>query len=239
MAGLTVSINQIAVLRENGKSGEPNPASAAILAELAGADGIACHLREDRRHVQELDVRLLRNMVQGKLILKMAATSEMVGIALDIRPDAVILVPEDNETIDAVEGLDLIVQTKAISETIGALQNNGITAGVFIDPEPEQIKLAHQNGAETIELHTGTFCEAIGKDQRNRAFSKIMDAVKLAKRLKVKISVGSGFDYNTIKAFRGLSEIDEFTIGHSIVSRAVLVGMDRAVREMKKLIDSL
>jgi len=239
MAGLAVIIDHIATLREARKVTYPDPVAAAVLAELAGADGIVCHLREDRRHIQDRDVRLLRKVVQSKLILEMAATSEMVGIALDVRPDLVTLVPENREEITTEGGLDLVVQNKSIAETIGALQNNGIPVSIFIDPEPEQIKVAHQAGTDLIEIHTGVFCEATGKDQREQAFARIVDAAKLAKKLKLGVNAGHGLCYNTIKDFRGLSEIDEYSIGHSIVSRAALVGMDRAVREMKTLINGL
>ena len=239
MAGLAVNIDHIATLREARKVTYPDPVAAAVLAELAGADGIVCHLREDRRHIQDRDVRLLRKVVQSKLILEMAATSEMVGIALDVRPDLVTLVPENREEITTEGGLDLVVQNKSIAETIGALQNNGIPVSIFIDPEPEQIKVAHQAGTDLIEIHTGVFCEATGKDQREQAFARIVDAAKLAKKLKLGVNAGHGLCYNTIKDFRGLSEIDEYSIGHSIVSRAALVGMDRAVREMKTLINGL
>ena len=238
MAGLAVNIDHIATLREARKAGYPDPVAAAILAELAGADGIVCHLREDRRHIQDRDLRLLRKTVQSKLILEMAATSEMVGIALDVRPDLVTLVPESREEVTTEGGLDLM-QNKSITETIGALQNNGIPVSIFIDPEPEQIKAAHQAGADMIEIHTGVFCEATGASQRKLAFTKIMDAAKLAKKLKTGVNAGHGLCYTTIKAFKGLSEIDEFSIGHSIVSRAALVGMDRAVGEMRALIDNL
>jgi pyridoxine 5-phosphate synthase len=239
MAGLAVNIDHIATLREARKATYPDPVAAAVVAELAGVDGIVCHLREDRRHVQDRDVRLLRTIVQTKLILEMAATSEMVGIALDVRPDLVTLVPESREEITTEGGLDLIVQNKSIAETIGALQNNGIPVSIFIDPEPEQIKAAHQAGADMIEIHTGVFCDTIAGDQRQQAFAKIVDAAKLAKKLKLGVNAGHGLCYNTIKAFKGLSEIDEYSIGHSIVSRAALVGMDRAVREMRTLIENL
>jgi pyridoxine 5-phosphate synthase len=239
MAGLAVNIDHIATLREARKVNYPDPVAAAVLVELAGADGIVCHLREDRRHIQDRDVRLLRKVVQSKLILEMAATSEMVGIALDVRPDLVTLVPESREEITTEGGLDLIVQNKSMAETIGALQNNGIPVSIFIDPEPEQIKVAHQAGADMIEIHTGVFCEAIGNAQREQAFAKIVDAAKLAKKLKLGVNAGHGLCYSTIKAFKGLSEIDEYSIGHSIVSRAALVGMDGAVREMKRLINTL
>jgi pyridoxine 5-phosphate synthase len=239
MAGLAVNIDHIATLREARKVNYPDPVAAAVLVELAGADGVVCHLREDRRHIQDRDVRLLRKVVQSKLILEMAATSEMVGIALDVRPDLVTLVPESREEITTEGGLDLIVQSKSITETIGALQNNGIPVSIFIDPEPEQIKVAHQAGANMIEIHTGVFCEATGNAKREQALAKIVDAAKLAKKLKLGVNAGHGLCYNTIKAFKRLSEIDEYSIGHSIVSRAALVGMDRAVREMKALINTL
>lgn len=239
MAGLAVNIDHIATLREARQVNYPDPVAAAVLAELAGADGIVCHLREDRRHIQDRDVRLLRKVVQTKLILEMAATSEMVGIALDVRPELVTLVPENREEITTEGGLDLMVHNKPIGETIGALQNNGIPVSIFIDPEPEQIKLAHQFGANMIEIHTGTFCEATGDTHRKQAYAKIVNAAKLAKKLKLGVNAGHGLCYNTIKAFKGLSEIDEYSIGHSIVARAALVGMDRAVREMRNLIKDL
>lgn len=239
MAGLAVNIDHIATLREARKVNYPDPVAAAVLAELAGADGIVCHLREDRRHIQDRDVRMLRKMVQTKLILEMAATSEMVGIALDIRPELVTLVPESREEITTEGGLDLIVHGKSMGETIGALQNNGIPVSIFIDPEPEQVKLAHQLGANLIEIHTGVFCEATGAPARRQAYDKIVDAAKLAKKLRLGVNAGHGLCYTTIKTFKGLVEIDEYSIGHSIIARAALVGMDRAVREMQNLIKSL
>jgi pyridoxine 5-phosphate synthase len=239
MAGLAVNIDHIATLREARKVNYPDPVAAAVLAELAGADGIVCHLREDRRHIQDRDVRMLRKMVQTKLILEMAATSEMVGIALDVRPELVTLVPESREEITTEGGLDLIVHGKSMAETIGALQNNGIPVSIFIDPQPDQVKLAHQLAANLVEIHTGVFCDAMGRTQRRQAFDKIVDAAKLAKKLKLGVNAGHGLCYTTIKAFKGLAEIDEYSIGHSIVSRAALVGMDRAVREMRDLVQTL
>ena len=151
----------------------------------------------------------------------------------------VTLVPESRKELTTEGGLDLIVHNKSIGETIGALQNNGIPVSIFTDPEPEQIKLAHQDGANMVELHTGVFCEATSNAKRKQAYAKIVDAAKLAKKLKLGVNAGHGLCYNTIKAFNGLSEIDGYSIGHSIVSRAALVGMDRAVREMRDLINAL
>jgi pyridoxine 5-phosphate synthase len=239
MARFAVNIDHVATLREACKGNDPDPVAAAVIAELAGVDGIVCHLREDRRHIQDRDVRLLRKTVRTRLILEMVATSEMVGIALDVRPETVTLVPESRDTITTEGGLDLIVHNKALEETIGALQNNGIPVSVFIDPEPEQVKLAHQAGANGIQVHTGPFCEATSSSKRRQAFAKIVDAVKLAKKLKLAVSAGRRLGYTSIKSFAGLPEIDLFCIGHSIISRAVLVGLDRAVRDMRGLIDGV
>lgn len=239
MAGLAVNVDHIATLREARKAAYPDPVAAAILAETAGADGIVVHLREDRRHIQDRDVRLLRNVVQTKLILEMASTAEMVGIALDIKPDVVTLVPEKREELTTEGGLDLVVHKDSIVETVETLQNSGIPVSIFIDPDPEQIRLAHRINAAMVEIHTGTFCEAETTAQRSRAFGHILDAVKFARKLKLGIHAGHGLCYSTIKSFRGLNEIDEFSIGHSIVARAALVGMERAVRDMVALVKDL
>ncbi len=239
MAGLAVNVDHIATLRQLRGVSYPDPVAAAVLAELAGADGIVVHLRRDRRHIQDRDARILRRVVQTKLILEMASTTEMLGIALDIKPDLVTLVPERREEVTTEGGLDLVVHKSAVTETIRTLQNSGIPVSIFIDPEPEQLKLAHQANANLIEIHTGTFCDATTSKKKNQAFSKIVDAIKLSHKLRLGVNVGHGICYNTIKAFKGLKEIDEFSIGHSIVSRAALVGMERAVREMLALIKEL
>ena len=239
MAGLAVNVDHIATLRQLRGGSYPDPVAAAVLAELAGADGIVVHLRGDRRHIQDRDVRILRRVVQTKLILEMASTTEMLGIALDIKPDLVTLVPERREEITTEGGLDLVVHKTAVTETIGMLQNSGIPVSIFIDPKPEQLKLAHQANANMVEIHTGTFCDATTSKKKKQAFSKIVDAIKLSYKLRLGVNVGHGICYNTIKAFKGLKEIDEFSIGHSIVSRAALVGMERAVREMLALVKEL
>lgn len=239
MAGLAVNVDHIATLRQLRGVSYPDPVAAAVLAELAGADGIVVHLRRDRRHIQDRDVRILRKVVQTKLILEMATTTEMLGIALDIKPNLVTLVPERREEITTEGGLDLVVHKTAVTETVRTLQNSGIPVSIFIDPEPEQLKLAHQSKANLVEIHTGTFCDATTSKKKKQAFSKIVDAIKLSHKLKLGINVGHGICYNTIKAFKGLKEIDEFSIGHSIVSRASLVGMERAVKEMAALIKEL
>lgn len=170
MAGLAVNVDHVATLREARKVSYPEPVAAAVLAELAGADGIVVHLRKDRRHIQDRDVRILRKVVQTKLILEMASTSEMVGIALDIKPDLVTLVPEKKEELTTEGGLDLFVHKNSVAETVGMLQNNGIPVSIFIDPEPEQIKVAHKINASTVEIHTGTFCDATTPKKKGSSF---------------------------------------------------------------------
>ena len=236
MAGLAVKIDQVAVLRNACNSRSPDPVTAATMAELAGADGIIVHLRLDRKHINDRDVRILRNVVQTKLILEMASTSEMVGVALDIKPDLVTLVPEKREEFTVDGGLDLIVHRADVSDTVAALQNSGIPVGLLVDPEPEQIKLVHKIGASLVEIRSATYCDAKTAQKRHQAFLNIIDAVKLAHKLKFSVKVGRGLCYKTVKVFKNIDEIDEFSIGHSIISRAVLVGMQAAVADMRKLI---
>jgi len=240
MAGLAVNVDHVATLRQaRGTTSYPDPVAAALLAETAGADGIVVHLREDRRHIQDRDVRILRNTVQTKLILEMASTAEMVGIALDVKPDVVTLVPEKRQELTTEGGLDLIVHKDTIAETVETLQNSGIPVSIFIDPDPEQIRLAHRINATIVEIHTGAFCEAETPAKQAQAFGNIVDAVKFARKLKLGIHAGHGICYKTVKAFAAIPEIDEFSIGHSIVSRAALVGMETAVRDMAALIRGL
>lgn len=239
MAGLAVQLNRVAALRESRKSTFPDPVAAAVMAELAGVDGIAVHLREDRQDIQDRDVRILRQTIQSKLILEMASTTEMVGMALDIKPDHVTLVPEKRVEFSAGGGLDLVVYKEEIREIVDTLQNSGIPVGILIDPDPEQLKQAHRTNAKIVELHTGAYCDAKTTKTRHQEFLKIMDAVKLAQKLTLNIKAGHGLCYKTIKAFKGLSEIDEFSIGHSLISRAVMTGMERAVKEMLDLIRAL
>ncbi|MFH2058815.1 MAG: pyridoxine 5'-phosphate synthase [Pseudomonadota bacterium] len=239
MAQLAVNVDHVATLRNARGVNFPEPAAAAIAAETAGADGIVVHLREDRRHINERDVRLIRNIVQSKLILEMAATNEMLGIAMDIKPDTVTLVPEKREELTTEGGLDLITHESHIREAVSTLKNAGIAVCIFIDPDLNQIKIAHKIDADMIEIHTGAFCDAGSEAQKSLEFSRIIDAVKIGAKLKLGVNAGHGICYNTIKAFKGLNEISEFSIGHSIVSRAILTGMEQAVRDMKELISRL
>ncbi len=239
MARLAVNVDHIATLRQARGTQYPDPVAAAVLAELAGADGIVVHLREDRRHIQDRDVYLLRKTVTTKLILEMAATEKMIGIAKEVRPDLVTLVPEKREELTTEGGLDVITHHRNVASAIEALHGASIPVSLFLDPEAEMIKTAGKINADMIEIHTGTYCDAIDLRERDAAFADIIAAAKTAHSLNLGVNAGHGLDYQSIKRFAGLTEIDEFSIGHSIISRAALVGMDAAVREMARLIREL
>ncbi len=239
MAGLAVNVDHIATLRQARGTDYPDPVAAAVLAELAGADGIVAHLRGDRRHIQDRDVKLLRQIVKTRLILEMAATKEMLHIASEVLPDLVTLVPETREEITTEGGLDIIAHERTVKSAITELHAAGIAVSLFIDADTSQVKKAAHIGADMIEIHTGAFCDAKGGEEKDRAFAEIIEAAKTAAGLNLKVNAGHGLNYDSIKKFKGLKEIDEFSIGHSIVSRAALVGMERAVREMAELIRGL
>ena len=236
MAGLAVNVDHVATLREARRINIPDPVTAAAIVELAGADGVVVHLREDRRHIQDRDLQLLRKTIQTKLILEMAATPDMIDIALEIKPDLVTLVPEKREELTTEGGLDLHVHKDSVSNAVQALQKEGLPVSIFVDSDLHQIKLSRRIDANFVELHTGTFCDAETPKERSEAFEKIVNSAKLARKLKLGVNAGHGLGYQTIKWFKGLSVIDEFSIGHSIIARAVFVGLDRAVREMIALI---
>ncbi len=239
MPGLAVNVDHVATLREARKINIPDPVTAAAMVELAGADGVVVHLREDRRHIQDRDVRLIRETITTKLILEMAASSEMIAIALEIKPNLVTLVPEKREELTTEGGLDLHLHKNVVSDAVQTLHKGGIPVSIFVDPDLDQIKLAHRIVANCVEIHTGTFCDAETPRKRSEAFEKIVNSVKLAQKLNLGVNAGHGLGYQTIKAFKGLSGIDEFSIGHSIIARAVFVGIDRAVSEMIALIKEL
>ncbi len=239
MAGLAVNVDHVATLRQARGADYPEPIAAACLAELGGADGIVVHLREDRRHIHDRDVHLLRQIVQTKLILEMAATDEMLGIAQKIKPDLVTLVPEKREELTTEGGLDVITHSASVARAIDTLQASDIPVSIFIDPDENQIQKAKEIKADMIEIHTGIFCDAESIRQRELAFDNIVKSAKMAHGLGLGVNAGHGLNYTSIKAFKGLMEIDEFSIGHSIVARAVMVGMQAAVREMATLIKEL
>ncbi len=239
MAGLAVNVDHVATLRQARKIKYPDPVAAAVLVELAGADGIVVHLREDRRHIQDRDVRIIRDIVQTKMIFEMGATDEMIGIALDISPELVTLVPEKREELTTEGGLDLLSNADTVSSAVATLKNADIKVAIFIDPDVDQIKRAKDINADMVEIHTGAFCDAPTHQDQKAAFEKVVDAANFAHSLNMEVNAGHGLGYDTINFFKGLSVIDEFSIGHSIISRSIFVGIERAVKEMAALVKSL
>jgi len=233
---LGVNVDHVATVRQARGVSEPDPVTAAALAELAGAHGITVHLREDRRHIQDRDVRLLRQTVQSRLNLEMAATDEMVGIALDILPDSATLVPEKREELTTEGGLDVCLHRNLIKKQTGLLRQAGISVSLFIDPDIEQVKAAHRAGADFVEIHTGSYCEARTESLRRQELEKIENALRAGRKLGLGVNAGHGLNYQNVPPVAAMSGFHEFNIGHSIVSRAVLVGMERAVREMLALL---
>ncbi len=239
MPSLTIVLDYVAGLRQLMRTHSPDPVAAATLAQLAGADGIAVHLREDREYIQERDLRLLRQTVSSKLILQTAPTSEMMGFALDVKPERVVLVPPIEEESPMNNGLDLIVHGKNLVETVDTLQSNGISVGICIPAEPEQSKLAHQVRADWIHIHAGRLSSASSPESQSRELDRIIDTVKMGQKLRLRISIGHGLDDRLIKLFSGVSEIDEFSMGRSLIAKSLLKGMERAVSDTIALIRTL
>ena len=236
MVTLGVNVDHVATIRQARGINEPDPVTAAALAELAGAECITVHLREDRRHIQDRDVELLRKTVKTRLNLEMAATEEMIGIALKVLPDSVTLVPEKREELTTEGGLDVVQLRAGLKEQISTLRQGGILVSLFIDPDLDQIKAAHRVGADAIELHTGSYCEVSEGTERKAELAKLEMAVRAGRKLGLQVNAGHGLNYVNVRDVVALDGIQELNIGHSIVSRAVLVGMDRAVREMVALL---
>jgi pyridoxine 5-phosphate synthase len=236
VARLGVNIDHVATLRQARGGAEPDPVAAAAIAELAGADGITIHLREDRRHIQDRDLEILRRTVKTRLNLEMAATDEMVAIALAIKPEQCTLVPEKRAELTTEGGLDVRIHQEALKVQIEKLQKGGIIVSLFIDPDPDQIKAANKAEADYIEIHTGAYSEARTWKEEELELIKIENAVKLAKKLDLGVNAGHGLNYTNVKRVAAIGGIEEFNIGHSIMSRAILVGLDRAVRDMSELV---
>ena len=236
MARLGVNIDHVATVRQARGVQYPDPVAAAVIVELAGADGIVCHLREDRRHIQDRDLRLLRETVQTQLNLEMAATEEMIRIALNTKPDIVTLVPERREELTTEGGLDVLKNHRALKKSIQRLQRGGISVSLFVDPNKEQVRAAEEVGANAIEIHTGHYCDARTQALQDEELKRILDAVAEASHRNLRIAAGHGLNYVNVKRIAEIKEIEELNIGHSIIARAVLVGLDQAVREMIALI---
>lgn len=236
MVKLGVNVDHVATVRQARKTDEPDPLAAAIMAELAGADGIVAHLRGDRRHIQDRDLLLLREVVRTHLNLEMAATEAMVKIALDVKPDMVTLVPEEPDEVTTEGGLDVLRNYQSLSETIPPLRGEGIVVSLFVDPDVNQIKAAAKLRADYVEIHTGLYAEAKDASEELTELEKIQEIAAVAAKLRFGVSAGHGLTYQNVRPIAEIKEVEELNIGHTIVSRAIMVGMEQAVREMISLI---
>jgi len=232
---LAVNIDHIATIREARKAREPQPLAAALIAERAGAQGITVHLRTDRRHIQDADVELLRQAIGTKLNVEMAVTEEMARVALRVRPDQVTLVPERPEELTTEGGLDVVENGDAVREFTRKMRDAGIVVSIFLDADRRQVEAAQAVGADAIEINTGRYAKAPEKNMKPE-FDRIVDAAHLGAEAEMEVLAGHGLDYVNVIAIAAVHEIAELNIGHSIVARAALVGMDSAVRDMVALL---
>ncbi|MFM7641562.1 MAG: pyridoxine 5'-phosphate synthase [Cyanobium sp.] len=235
MASLGVNIDHVANVRQARRTVEPDPATYALLAELGGADGITVHLREDRRHIQDRDVELLRATVRTRLNLEMAATEEMEAIALRVRPDMVTLVPERREEVTTEGGLDVVSQVGRLGEMVERLQGAGIGVSLFVDAEQAQLDGCCATGARWVELHTGSYAEAKWETQPQE-LRRLEEATDLARHMGLRVNAGHGLTYQNVEPIASIAGIEELNIGHTIVARALAVGLTQAVREMRALL---
>ncbi len=236
MIRLGVNVDHVATIRQARRAAEPDPVAAAVLALLGGADGITIHLREDRRHIQERDLRALRPVVTNRLNLEMACDDAIVALAREVRPDEATLVPERRQELTTEGGLDVVAHEATVARAVKQLQAAGIEVSLFIDPVAEQIEAAHRLGAHAIEIQTASYSEARTPAERSTQLDALARAARHARQLGLRVHMGHGLNYENVQAVAALPEVEELNIGHSIVSRAVLVGMERAVRDMKEAI---
>lgn len=234
---LAVNIDHVATLRQARQAKEPEPLLAALLAEQAGAHGIVCHIRADRRHIQERDLRLLREVIKTKLNVEMAATPEMLAIAKKIRPDLVSLVPESPNEVTTQGGLDVIGHKKHLSEFIRQLKKYVPRVSIFVDAEEPQIEACAEVGADLVEINTGKYAEAASEKERKKELERVKNAAALAARLGLEVHAGHGLDYHNVSPVVEIKEISELSIGFAIVARAVMVGLPQAVKEMVALLE--
>ena len=232
---LAVNIDHIATLREARKARQPEPVAAALIAETAGAQGITVHLRGDRRHIKERDLELLRQTLATKLNVEMAVTADMARVALQVRPDQVTLVPERPQELTTEGGLDVVLQAAAVQDFVRQMHDAGIRVSIFLDPDGAQVRKAKAVGADAVEINTGRYAEA-REGSVGGELARIVEAARLAARHELEVLAGHGLNYTNVIAIAGITEIVELNIGHSIVARAALVGMDRAVRDMVTLL---
>ncbi len=238
MTRLGVNVDHVATVRQARRAPEPDPVTAALLAELAGADGITVHLRGDRRHIRERDVRILREVVTTRLNLEMAITEEMMEIATRLRPNTASLVPETDEEVTTEGGLDVVARPESIRSAIRTLEAAGLGVSLFIDPDPEQLDAASRIGAGLVELNTAAYADAVPKGLSEhepgfrRELDKIVQAAEFAASRGIRVLAGHGLTYRNVRPVSQIPQVEELNIGHNIVARATLVGMERAVREM-------
>jgi len=236
MPRLCVNVDHVATVRQARRAREPDPVRAAILAEMAGAEGIVIHVREDRRHAQDRDLKILRQVVDTQLNLEMAGTDEMIDLAQRVRPDMVTLVPERREELTTEGGLDVEGGRDRLTEVIDILRRAGIVVSLFIAPENAHIKLASKMNAHMVELHTGHYANATNITERRQELEKISAAAALGRKVGLGVAAGHGLDYRNVGWIAAIPEVRELNIGHSIIARAVLVGMHRAVEQMVRLV---
>ena len=231
---LGVNVDHVATIRQARRGSVPDPVEAAVLAELAGCDGITVHLREDRRHIQDRDLSVLKGIVKTGLNLEMAATQDMVKTALEIKPHSATLVPERREELTTEGGLEVAMNMDYLKKVIRLLKDAEIRTSLFIDADIEQVKASHRVGTDAVEIHTGKYAEAKTRSEAQAEHGRIVNAAKVAHKLNMEVVAGHGLDYRNVRAVTEIPEVVEVNIGHSIVSRALMVGMERAVREMKQ-----
>jgi pyridoxine 5-phosphate synthase len=237
MASLGVNIDHIANVRQARRTVEPEPVTYALLAELGGADGITVHLREDRRHIQDRDVELLRATLRSRLNLEMAATTAMEAVALRVRPAMVTLVPERREEVTTEGGLDLAGQVEAVGAMVERLQAAGIGVSLFVDPDGAQLEACRITGARWVELHTGRYADASWQEQPAE-LARLTEATAIARNLGLRVNAGHGLTYNNVEPVAAIEGMEELNIGHTIVARALAVGLSEAVRQMKALVQN-
>jgi len=233
---LGVNIDHIATLREARGGVEPEPAFGALLAESSGADAIVAHLREDRRHINDQDIFILKSIVKTRFNLEMSIAAEIVRIASRVKPDQATLVPEKRQELTTEGGLDCVSNQNKIKKVVQDLEKSGIEVSLFIDPVKRQIVAAKKTGARMIELHTGSYANAKTKTQENKRLGELKSAVDFAKKLKLRVFAGHGLNYNNVSRIAAIKGIEELNIGHSIISRSIFVGLGRAIIEIKELI---
>lgn len=237
MTQLAINVDHVATVRNARGITEPDPVAAASICELAGAAGIVVHLREDRRHINDRDVRLLRETIKTRMNLEMGANKKIIEIALNLKPDMVTLVPEKRQELTTEGGLDVAAQKKKLAKTINKMNKAGIPVSLFIDPENKQVAAAQEIGATYVELHTGRYCDATDESERNDEYQFIAEAAEEAYQKGLRVNAGHGLDYQTTARIAALDTIDELSIGHAIIARAIYVGLDQAVREMKRIVN--